>query len=804
VYSFDWNTKTGGYVLNTKSARFVASEIRPVFAEELKLVGFDAHFKFDANEKRPICWAKQNIYLYRGEEIARLEKTQYGRPLSPVFAAKKGTTLKPVDVAAMLADEKNRTLIDALVADTLKRLKEMFDQYARAGDIAYIGFSGGKDSVLLLDLCHRALPLSVPVVFSDTDMELPDTYAMWGAIQTRYPGRPFIRAKAGTRAIDNWRLFGPPSRTVRWCCSVHKSTPAILALRELTGRTNVRAAAFLGVRAEESLTRAEYDEIGVGVKNASQVNAYPILKWSAHELWFYTFAERLPINRAYRQGLPRVGCILCPEASEKYAWFVNAVYPDAIAPYNAVILDTVDKPLRSKKEREDYLATAGWQARKSGETLKKKIARPVERIVGDTVEWSFPAFYIVRFRFWLNTLGAVRASIDQGKNELEKYRLVVERVSNGTTKTIEIEITATDPYAPLAARDPANIATLRAKFESPRDLRDFSKFVRQCIFKALSCVGCRACEVECPTGALSFSGTAPSVDSTKCIHCLNCHGVDFGCWRFKSMSEPNSSNNELSAINKYTNFGLRESWLSVYMQEGIHFSQTTQLGTKMIPAAKAWFRQALLMDEKTSAPLPLMGLVERFGSDSKLLWDCIWIALANRAAIVKWLVTQLELGRWYTRDEQFALLGADIKDATKKGGISALNDTLTKSPIGTGGTPLVAVNEKGRSVLALMRKTREPEPLALLFGLFVMAETANRNAFSVTAMMTADATAPFVSPLAAFGLGPEAFKRLAAGLADRYPAFLRVRFAQGLDEVEVFRGDGGKTHDDVIRLMLEA
>lgn len=805
MYSFDWNAKTGGYVLNTKSARFVASEIRPVFAEELKLVGFDAHFKFDANETRPICWAKQNLYLYRGEEIARLEKTQYGRPLSPVFAAKKGTVLKPVDVEAMLADEKNRALMDALVADTLKRLKEMFDQYARAGDIAYIGFSGGKDSVLLLDLCHRALPLSVPVVFSDTDMELPDTYAMWDAIQTRYPDRPFIRAKAGTRAIDNWRLFGPPSRTVRWCCSVHKSTPAILALRELTGRTQVRAAAFLGVRAEESLTRAEYDEIGVGVKNASQVNAYPILKWSAHELWLYTFAENLPVNRAYRQGLPRVGCILCPEASEKYAWFVNAVYPDAIAPYNAAILDTVDKPLRSKKEREDYLATAGWQARKSGETLKEKIARPVEKIVGDTVEWSFPAYFVPRIHVWLNTLGAFRSIPFRDETHIKTVHFFIDRKANGTTKPIEIEISTTDPDAPLAVRDPTNIATMRAKFESLRDLRDFSKFVRQCIFKAFSCVGCRACEVECPTGALSFSGTAPSINSTKCIHCLNCHSADLGCWRYQSMRTAEATNSELATINKYKNFGLRESWLSVFASDGPDFAHTPQLGNKMIESAKAWFRQALLMDEKSFDPLPLMGLIERHGADSKLLWDCIWIALANRAAIVKWLVTQLELGRWYTRDEQFALLGADIKDATKKGGISALNDTLTKSPLGTGSVPLVAMQEKGRSVVALMRKTREPEPLALLFGLFVMAETANRNAFSVSAMMTADATAPFVSPLAAFGLGPEAFKRLAAGLADRYPAFLRVRFAQGLDEVEVFRGgEDGKTHDDVVRLMLEA
>lgn len=807
MYSFDWDKKTGGYVLNTKSEKRVANEIRPVFAEELKLVGFDTHFKFDENETRPICWAKQNVYLYHGEEIARLAKTQYGRPLSPEFFAKKGTTLKPVDVAGMLADEKSRPLMDALVADTLKRLKEMFDEYARASSVAYIGFSGGKDSVLLLDLCHRALPLSVPVIFSDTDMELPDTYAMWDDIQKRYPDRPFIRAKADTRALDNWRVFGPPSRTVRWCCSVHKSTPAILALRELTGLAKIRAAAFLGVRAEESLMRAEYDEIGVGVKNASQVNAYPILKWSAHELWFYTFAENLPVNRAYRQGLPRVGCILCPEASEKYAWFVNAIYPKAIAPYNRAILDTVDKPLQSAKEREDYLATAGWQARKSGETLKEKIARPSEKIAGDSIEWTFPAFYIPRVRIWLTTLGTIRAADIHDKSDLETYRFFIDRPSNGENRTIEITITATTPDEPLATRNPANIATMRAKFGSPRDLHDFSKFVRQSIFKALSCVGCRSCEVECPTGALSFAGTAPSVNPNKCIHCLNCHSPDWGCWRFKSMSTNASANAELTSINKYNNFGLRAEWISRYSESVDHLSNPTvsALGSKMIPAARAWFRQALLMDEKTCATLPLMELVERHGPDSKLLWDCIWIALANRAAIVKWLVTQLELGRWYTRDEQFALLGTDIKDATKKGGISALNDTLTKSPLGTGDAPLVAVREKGRSVTALMRKTREPEPLALLFGLFVMAETAARNAFSVTAMMTADASAPFVSPLAAFGIGPEAFKRLAVGLADRYPAFLRVRFAQGLDEVQVFRGDNdGKTRDDVVKLMLDA
>ena len=59
----------------------MASEIRPVFAEELALTGLEKRLTFDPAERRPLLWAKQNAYLYRGEEIARFSRTRYGRPL---------------------------------------------------------------------------------------------------------------------------------------------------------------------------------------------------------------------------------------------------------------------------------------------------------------------------------------------------------------------------------------------------------------------------------------------------------------------------------------------------------------------------------------------------------------------------------------------------------------------------------------------------------------------------------------------------------------------------------------------------
>ena len=71
------------------------------------------------------------------------------------------------------------------------------------------------------------------------------------------------------------------------------------------------------------------------------------------------------------------------------------------------------------------------------------------------------------------------------------------------------------------------------------------------------------------------------------------------------------SNAELSTINKYKNFGLRQSWLDVYLTERENFALTMSLGNKMIESGKAWFRQALLMDEKNCSPLKLLVLIAR-------------------------------------------------------------------------------------------------------------------------------------------------------------------------------------------------
>ena len=77
---------------------------------------------------------------------------------------------------------------------------------------------------------------------------------------------------------------------------------------------------FDGVRAEESDARSTYTMISDGNKHAVQFNCSPILEWSSCELFLYIFKYGLLFNKLYRYGAYRVGCKLCPMASEWYEW----------------------------------------------------------------------------------------------------------------------------------------------------------------------------------------------------------------------------------------------------------------------------------------------------------------------------------------------------------------------------------------------------------------------------------------------------------------------------------------------------
>jgi len=779
MYSYEWNDTHRGYNLTTQTGKFVAAELRPVFAEELALTGLDRYVSTPDGVYGPLMWAKQKSYIYKGEEIARLKSGDCGESLQIEWKGHSNGKLcpsgrlfiEPVDVYAML--HENRNIMNALVSDTLKRIKEMYDLYIKKCDVAYIGFSGGKDSMLLLDLCHRVLPLDVPVVFSDTDMELPDTYLVWKKVQERYAGRPFLQIRAQVSALENWHRFGPPSQALRWCCSVHKSAPAVIALRERSSKKNFKALAFVGVRGEESLRRSGYDDIGDGLKVSSQVNAMPILGWSSHELWLYTFFHELLINDAYRKGLPRVGCLLCPMSSEHQVSLIRKVYPVAVSPFVEVIRKSFSRDFASDQDAEKFVYSGGWHARKSGVSLQEIIPEPdVEKKTGSITLRCFKDAEL-NIREWVKAIRKV--------------------------DTISIDITS-DTKSVIVS----------CVWEDGTTDKKVAKWLNYAAHKAIACVGCEACKAECPTGALEFArnnyhdGVSVRINEALCVHCMRCYAPDEGCFRYYSKRYAGGSTMTISGINKYMTFGLKPDWIEVLDAEQASFRQTKSIGSRMIPSAVTWFRESGLISSESNAikTTSLLEVGRKRGFQDFFFWMLLWSRLANISPLVKWYVCNAEIGKTYSQANLLEILEQSVSsESVRRGAIQSLCNMLKYSPLGANDPACVTLETKGSSVKSLTRQVVKIDPLITLYTLYVMAEVSERSIFTIRQIIDSTFEQNIVSPIAIFGLSTDELKQHCLGLSNAYPRFISCSFTLGLDEIRLFPKEVGRY--DVLQLILD-
>lgn len=798
MYSYIFDVNTHGLLLTTQTGKYVANEIRPVFAPELALTGLDQYFEYNPSEQAPLLWGIKNTYLIAatdengtpyGRKVAQLNGTQYGKPLNIQVFFDGKLTLTPVDVEAMV--QANSEIMDALVADTKRRTKELYDESIQRCDTAYIAFSGGKDSVALLDICHRVLPLSVPIIFSDTDMELPDTYSVVEIIQEHYPDREFITARASRPALENWKTFGPPSRSIRWCCSVHKSTPALIALKKKLQKPAIRVMAFVGVRGDESHSRSFYEDASDGVKNASQLNRMPLLDWGGHELWLYILGNGLIINEAYKKGLTRVGCLMCPESSEKYEWFVHAAYSKALKPYSDIIIDTSLKQFSSLQEKKEFIGKRYWQARRSGIVLKETLTPPLEEKNGLELTFRSPYFRRDLFYEWIKTAGSVVKARGTSQQLLK------------LPKSIDIEI----PFVYSASNKEGDSVCFT--FSSLDEENALLPSLRLLFRKISACVGCQACETECSWGAITTINGKLKVDEDKCVRCNKCYdvknvkGAAIACWRYQSMYKPENSNSVANKFACYRNFGLRREFIDPLLEhEDTFFQWNTEhpLGKDKVESCKSWFPQAMITTEGRK-PTKLIELF-RQRALNEVAWEFVWIALTNRSPLINWYCVTTQIDERKEVQELLRMLQESypLTSNVKDRRLDALKNTAAQSPLGGDSKAVMLPEYKGKKVIALTRKTKEVHPLTILYGLYLIADLAQRGSFTVRELLTADMDSIFVSPIVAFGIAPDTFKKQCEGLRTRYPDYISTIFTLGNDGLEVY--PQRHTLEDIINLAL--
>lgn len=225
--------------------------------------------------------------------------------------------------------------------------------------------SGGKDSQVCKILAKRAgIPFEIQ--HNHTTADAPETVRFVRQEAKKYEELGF---KYGInyptykgKSTSMWNLIvqklTPPTRIIRYCCSILKETGG--AGRFIT----------TGVRWAESSSRK--NNRGIYEKNGSTENRIilnndnddrrmlfencrlkakrtvnPIIDWQDGDVWDFLDDAKEPVNPCYAMGFCRVGCVGCPMAGTKGREREFIVWPK----YKSLYINAFDNMLEERKRR---------------------------------------------------------------------------------------------------------------------------------------------------------------------------------------------------------------------------------------------------------------------------------------------------------------------------------------------------------------------------------------------------------------------------------------------------------------------
>ncbi len=803
MYAYTYDEQSGGLLLSSSLLAF-SKEPRPVYYKELDILGFDRFWNYEKNDTYPYMWAEANNYYYRGRKVAKTKGGScYTAPEIVILEDPEpnGEPLRFVDIPAMV--EKNRGILEGLVQDTIKKVYNTYEQYKSKVDVFYVAFSGGKDSVVALDIVQKALPHNAfKVLFGDTGMEFSDTYAAIDKVQDicETNGISFYRAQSKYKPEQTWDCFGPPSTTNRWCCSVHKTSPQIILLREIIGDNSFTGMAFTGVRAAESLTRNEYGTICKGGKHQGQFSCHPILEWNSAELFIYIYSNDLVLNEAYIKGNVRAGCLVCPNSSGKHEYIKRMSYTSDVDLYLDKIAATSGKTDYSAAEMMDFIDAGYWRTRKSGRELnfgqdkfevKTENGIPVINVFTANFNWTQ----------WAKTIGTITQCSD-------------------TEYLIDF---AGKSYVTRIERHPDRIAFKLSNCENSRNDIKFQSLFRSVIIKSLYCIGCGVCEAECKNNCIDMKDGIHISD--ECVHCYKCHDVHGHCLRYNSIRNKITEGKKMAGVDRYFSFGARSQWLDIFVKYKGKADFWNTDGDHLVPNKKkdaflTFLKDAGIVEYNRKVngnkytkcvPTAFADTIFKLGSNSNVSWALILVNLSYTPAF-NWFVYNLTLGSFYTPDAIKLMLSDimenDIKGHGKRNVVDSLKVFLCKTPLGKENIFATAdtterVTSSGAENITLNYLQRvtwqNPDSRVILYALYKFAEgCGGYYQFTLSRLLNHDIDSDGVSPTEIFGLDRDQMEKLLTGLSINYPEFINASFTFDLDNITL-RSD--KTSRDVLALF---
>lgn len=819
---------------------------RPVFFEELNLLGLNKLGWKYPECKEPLMWACDRRYFYNGELVMEVKGGNiFDAPTVSVVPGKENLYISPVDMDYLRRrNEDSLFLLEHEAMDfinqTYRRYKGLRDVSEKNPDIDFqqlaarlekktkeehvvvkeecdsfdvmplseaeaqgkapilsskvdmfiASFSGGKDSQVVLDLVARVVPSEdFIVIYSDTGYELPDSLQLYNDIQeyyhVQYPNLKFILAKNHQDVLYYWDEIGSPSNVHRWCCGVMKTAPLYRELKVYSGLgKQPHVVSYIGTRAEESARRATYNRVAKDAKHTNVINVSPILSWSSSEIWLYLLIRDIYFNPAYRKGLGRVGCLSCPFGSDWNDYLCHRLYPKQSNKFVEKIRHFAER--QGVRDIDEYIKSGNWKLKAGGsgyETLssitiisqnpdfKALITKPKENIFE-----------------WLKVLGP--STIDQRGEDC-----TVEVLYRGTLYRILLSF---DGQKDTLFVEVPNIGT---------DVIFLSHFKR-ILNKAIYCVHCEMCEVECPSGALSVVPRV-RINSSKCVHCFKC--LDFkdnGCTAANSIKKAEglkieSKKNMQTTINRYNNFGYREKWLSFFFAHTKTFFDNEEHGLNVanqLPPFVNWLRDSEILEPLTRDITDIGKLLaEKYNNgEEKKVWEIIWINLVHNSEICAWYSQYASFNKTSSKLELEKLLEETLPQysaSVRKNAFGALQNAFASSMMGSV-LGIGLITKVDNKPFIKREPNNEISSAAVAYSLYKYAEKQGRRSLTVSEFYNENQTEGVYRQ---FGVDRVTLEKILRSLQEESHHVLTVELNMGLDNINL-RDD--LTSFDVLKALL--
>lgn len=516
------------------AGRYIATDLRPVFPEENVLISIlleNEPFKYIKSS----VWYGSGFYVINGKKVKFSVTKINNLPIEDICEIKKKYDDSALDIDYTYFDNYIELFIKAnvdrynfITEEAINFVQGYGDKYAIEDMV--VSFSGGKDSTVTSHIVNRALGTNkVLHIFGDTTLEFPYTleYRKRFSKNEEFQGVRIISAKNREKNFEDLcKIVGPPSRVMRWCCTVFK-TGAIQKIISSAFKNKNNILSFQGIRHNESTSRSKYERESESPKISKQTVASPIIDWTDFDVWLYILTTKIDFNDAYRLGWTRVGCWCCPNNGVWSELLSKIHMYDQYVHWHELLVDFAKQI--GKSDPEEYVNEGGWKARQGGNGLaaaqtsivsfepcvtdENAFNYELQRPITDELYDLFKPFGYVNKELGNKRLGEVFIMDKAGK---------VILILQGRIGSTKLKVIIKDSH--IAKARTLVVAEGRIQCQ---------------LTKYQMCLGCKACESVCKYDAISVKddGTGKityTISEDKCKRCTECVGhFNAGCYMRK-------------------------------------------------------------------------------------------------------------------------------------------------------------------------------------------------------------------------------------------------------------------------------